>query len=145
MQQISHRKSYPESLRFAIKDAIELVNKLRDGLQKTQRLEQNSQHLDQYYAFPLFAFISGDVMSEYFANEPEEPEDQSFRDILAIYIRLLYPVGNILPIGHKYQDFPFVVFRSYSLQEVRQKVFTEKYILSSNELNILNLILSQKA
>ncbi|MEH2148018.1 helicase-related protein [Nostoc sp.] len=143
MQQISHHKSYPESLRFAIKDAIELVIKLRDGVQKTQRLEQNSQHLDQYYAFPLFAFISGDVMSEYFANEPEEPEDQRFRDILAIYIRLLYPVGNILPIGHKYQDFPFVVFRSYSLQEVRQKVFTEKYILSSNELNILNLILSQ--
>ncbi len=62
-----------------------------------------------------------------------------------IYIRLLYPVGNILPIGHKYQDFPFVVFRSYSLEEVRQKIFTGKYILSSNELNILNLILSQEA
>jgi hypothetical protein len=144
MQQISFRKSYPESLRSAIKDAIELVKKLRDGVQKTQRLEQNSQHLDQYYALPLFAFISGEVMSEYFTNEPQEPEDQRFRDILATYIRLLYPVGNILPIGHKYQDFPFVVFRSYSLQEVRQKNFTGKYILSSNELNILNLILSQE-
>ncbi|WP_373527051.1 helicase-related protein [Nostoc sp.] len=84
MEQISHRKSYPESLRFAIKDAIELVKKLKDGVQKTQRLEQNSQHLDQYYALPLFAFISGEVMSEYFANEPKEPEDQRFRDILAI-------------------------------------------------------------
>ena len=144
MQEISRSKSYPESLRSAIKDAIELVKKLRDGVQKTQRLEQNNQSLDQYYAMPLFAFISGEVMSEYFANEPDEPEDERFRDILATYTRLLYPVGNILPIGHNYKDFPFVVFRSYSLEEMRQKVFTDKYILSSNELNILNLILSRE-
>jgi hypothetical protein len=72
-----------------------------------------------------------------------EPEDERFRDILAAYIRLLYPVGNILPIGNNYQDFPFVVFRSYSLEEMRQKVFTDKYLLSSNELNVLNLILSK--
>ncbi|MBW4669022.1 MAG: helicase [Cyanomargarita calcarea GSE-NOS-MK-12-04C] len=141
MQEISRSKSYPESLRSAIKDAIELVKKLRDGVQKTQRLEQNSQRLDQYYAMPLFAFISGEAMSQYFANEPEEPEDERFRDILSAYTRLLYPVGNILPIGHNYKDFPFVVFRSYSLEEMRQKVFTMKYLLSSNELNILNLIL----
>ena len=143
MQQISHRKSYPESLRSAIKDAIELVKKLRDGAEKTQRLEQFSQRLDQYYALPLYAFISGEAMSEYFANKPNEPEDQRFRDILGAYIRLLYPVGNILPIGNNYQDFPFVVFRSYSLEEMRQKVFTDKYLLSSNELNVMNLILSR--
>jgi nucleoside-triphosphatase THEP1 len=143
MQQISHRKSYPESLRSAIKDAIELVTKLRDGVEKTQRLEQFSQRFDQYYALPLYAFISGEAMSEYFGNEPNEPEDERFRDILAAYIRVLYPVGNILPIGNNYQDFPFVVFRSYSLEEMRQKVFTEKYLLSSNELNVLNLILSK--
>ncbi|MBD2609248.1 helicase [Scytonema hofmannii FACHB-248] len=143
MQQISHRKSYPESLRSAIKDAIELVTKLTDGVEKTQRLEQFSQRFDQYYALPLYAFISGEAMSEYFANEPNEPEDQRFRDILAAYIRVLYPVGNILPIGNNYQDFPFVVFRSYSLEEMRQKVFTDKYLLTSNELNVLNLILSR--
>jgi len=144
MQEISHRKSYPESLRTAIKDAIELVKKLRDGVNKTQRLEQNSQRSDQYYALPLFAFISGEVMKDYFANEPNEPEDQRFRNILAAYIRMLYPVSNILPIGNKYKDFPFVVFRSYSLEEIRKKSFTDKYLLTSNELNILNLILSQE-
>ncbi|AFZ25275.1 hypothetical protein Cylst_3107 [Cylindrospermum stagnale PCC 7417] len=145
MHEIIRRKSsYPESLRFAIKDAMELVKKLRDGVEKTQRLEQSSQHTDQYYALPLFAFISGEVMSKYFANESEEPEDQRFRDILAAYIRLLYPVGNILPIGHNYKDFPFVVFRSYSLEEIRQKLLTDKYLLNSHELNVLNLILSQE-
>src|SRR5579883_1230567 len=142
MQEISQRKSYPESLRFAIKDAIELVKNLRDGVNQTQRFEQNSQAMDQYYALPLFAFISGKAMSEYFAHQTKDVEDENFRDILAIYIRLLYPVGNILPIGHNYQEFPFVVFRSYSLKEVRQKRFLEKYLFNSHELNVLNLILS---
>ncbi|MBD2772423.1 helicase-related protein [Iningainema tapete] len=145
MHSISYRKSYPESLRSAIKDAIELVKKLRDGVEKTQKLEQNSKRWDQYYALPLFTFISGEMMKEYFANEPNEPEDIRFRNILAAYIRLLYPVGNILPIGDKYRDFPFVVFRSYSLEEMRKKCFTDKYLLTSHELNVLNLILSKEA
>jgi len=145
MQEISHSPCYPENLRSAIKDAIELVRKLRDGEQKTQKFEQTSQQFDQYYALPLFAFISGEAMKEYFTNEPEEPEDERFRDILAIYNRLLYPVGNILPIGHQYQEFPFVVFRSYSLAEIRQKIFTDKYLLTSNELNVLNLILAKES
>jgi hypothetical protein len=144
MQKISRSQFYSENLRFAIKNAIELVDKLKNASEKTQRLIQKSKHSDQYYALPLFAFIRGEVMNEYFANEPEEPEDERFRDILATYIRLLYPAGNVLPIGHNYQEFPFVVFRSYSLEEIRQKVFREKYLLNSHELNVLNLILSQE-
>jgi hypothetical protein len=145
MHQISYSKSYPESLRFAIKDAIELVKKLRDGAERTQRLEQNSQSLDQYYALPLFAFICGEAMSKYFANNSQEPEDKRFQKILTQYIRLLYPVGNVLPIGDRYRDFPFVVFRSYSLEAMRKKIFTQKYLLTSNELNVLNLILSKES
>ncbi len=144
MQIISRRKSYPENLRSAIKDAIELINKLKEEVDKTQKLEQFSQNSDQYYALPLFTFISGEILKEYFKNLTEEPEDKRFRDILAIYIRLLYPVNNILPIGDGYREFPFVLFRSYSLGEIRKKSFTDKYLLTSNELNVLNLILSKE-
>lgn len=144
MQAISHHRSYPESLRSAIKDAIELVKKLREPVNKTQRFSQNSQYFDQYYALPLFTFIAGEAMSDYFGSDREEPEDERFRDILAMYIRSLYPVDNILPIGHQYRDFPFVVFNSYSLAQMRNKIFTDKYLLTSNELNVLNLILSKE-
>jgi hypothetical protein len=143
MQTISRSGSYSESLQFAIQDAMELVKKLMEPVNKTQRFEQSSQRNDQYYALPLFAFIAGEVFSEYFASNPEEPKYQHFRDILTAYVRALYPVGNVLPIGDKYQDFPFVVFRSYSLEQMREKIFTDKYLLSSNELNVLNLILSK--
>lgn len=143
MQKISLSKSYPENLRAAIRDAIELIKKLRTEANKTQRLELRAKQPDQYYAFPLFAFICGDAMRAYFETQPSEPEDKSFRDILARYIRSSYAVGNILPIGSHYQEFPFVVFKSYSLKETRQKIFTDKYLLSSHELNVLNLILSK--
>jgi hypothetical protein len=84
-------------------------------------------------------------MQEYFADSKlEEPEDRRFRDILSAYVRSIYPVDSVMPIiGQKYQDFPFIVFRSYSLEQSREKIFTEKYLLSSNELNVLNLIWSK--
>jgi hypothetical protein len=143
MFEIKNSSAYPESIRSAINDAIELVNLLEEEPNKTQKFEQNSQYSDQYYALPLFTFITGEAISQYFASNDEEPEDQRFRDILATYISSLYPVNNILPIGHKYKDFPWLVFRSYSLNEIRSKLFTDKYFLTSNELNVLNLILSQ--
>jgi hypothetical protein len=143
MLEIKNSPAYPESIRSALNEAIELVNLLEEQPNKTQKFEQNSLYFDQYYALPLFTFITGEAMSQYFASNDEEPEDQRFRDLLATYISSLYPVSNILPIGHKYKDFPWLVFRSYSLNEMRSKLFTDKYFLTSHELNILNLILSQ--
>jgi len=82
---------------------------LRELVNKTQRLEQNSQRFDQYYALPLLAFISGEVMSEYFGNEPEEPEDQQFRDIMVTYIRTLYPVNIFCLLATSIKIFSWVV------------------------------------
>ncbi len=144
MLAISLNRDYPGSLRSTIKNAIDLWKKLQDCQDKTQFLEQNSQRLDQYYALPLFTFISGEAMSKYFADSPEEPEDERFRDILATYVHHLYPADKTLPIGYKYREFPFIVFSSYSLEEMREKIFTDKYLLTSNELNVLNLILSRE-
>lgn len=144
MLAISHSRESPESLKSAMKDAIKLIDLLMEPVNKTQRLEQNSQRFDQYYALPLLAFISGEAMSEYFGNDPKEPEDQQFRDIMVTYIRTLYPINNILPISHKYKDFPWVVFMSYSLGDLRNKLFTDKYLLNSSELNVLNMILSKQ-
>ncbi len=146
MYRIRDSESYPENVRSAITGgAIELLQFLNSDVQKTQYFEQLSQQFDRYYAIPLFAFVSGEEMQKYFADSGlEEPEDRHFRDILSAYMREMYPVDSVMPIGHKYQDFPFIVFRSYSLEQSRSKMFTDKYLLSSNELNVLNLILSKK-
>jgi hypothetical protein len=142
MYVIKNSSHYPETLRHLMQDAIELINTLREEPHKTQYFEQNSHYLDRYYAIPLFTFISSETLSQH-TNICDEPEDQRFRDILGSYISSIYPVNNVLPIGHKYKDFPFVVFRSYSLNEMRNKIFTDKYLLNSHELNVLNLILCE--
>jgi hypothetical protein len=143
MFKIRNNPTFSESLRSAIDEAIALINLLKEQPNKTQKLEENSQYLDRYYAIPLFTFISSKAISQYFLSNEQESKDRRFRDLLALYIRSLYPVNNILPIGHKYKDFPFIVFRSYSLNELRSKIFTDKYFLTSNELNVLNLILAK--
>jgi len=146
MYRIRDSESYPENVRSAIRGgAIELLQFLNSDVEKTQYFEEQSQQFDRYYAIPLFAFVSGEEMQEYFADSKlEEPEDRRFRDILSAYVRSIYPVDSVMPIGHKYHEFPFIVFRSYSLEQSREKIFTDKYLLSSNELNVLNLILSKQ-
>ncbi|MDJ1178883.1 hypothetical protein PJF56_08415 [Roseofilum sp. BLCC_M91] len=68
---------------------------------------------------------------------------RTFRYILECYMRSLYPVDNVLPMGDRYQDFPFLIFSSYSLGDIRKQWFGDRYLLNSHELNILNLVLSQ--
>ncbi|MCW6053092.1 ATP-binding protein [Lyngbya sp. CCAP 1446/10] len=146
METIANSKSSPENVKSAIRGgAIELLHILNGEIEKTQYFQQQSQQFDRYYAIPLFAFVSGEEMQEYFAQTKlEEPEDRRFRDILSAYVRSTYPIDSVMPIGHKYHEFPFIVFRSYSLEQSREKMFTDKYLLSSNELNVLNLILSKQ-
>ncbi|MEA5534417.1 C-terminal helicase domain-containing protein [Crocosphaera sp. XPORK-15E] len=142
LKDLQYSKKLPDNLKSSIKDAIDFIKILSEKPNKTQTLEQHSTYLDQYYAIPLFAFISAEIIEQYFIDNEEESSEHKFRDILSYYIHSLYPVTHTLPIGHQYQEFPFIVFRSYSLNEMRTKLFTDKYFLNSHEINVLSLILS---
>ena len=87
--------------------------------------------------------MANNTFTTYFENKEVEPEDQRFRDLLKAYVNSLFPIGQVIPIGYKYEKIPFLIFRSYSLKEMREKQFSDKYLMNSKELNILNLILSQ--
>lgn len=140
----NNRNLYPENLRSSIKGVKQLFEILDKEVDKSQTFEQQSKRFDRYYAIPLYTFINHQELEQYWKNEPAEPEDRKFRQILSNYAHSIFPISNVLPIGDKYQEFPFIVFRSYSLEEMREKMFTDKYLLTSNELNVLNLILSKK-
>jgi hypothetical protein len=145
MQAIIYDPTYPDSLRYALRDARNFIQKLSQRKDKTQWLTQRSLRDDLYYALPLFAFVSGPALAEYYSGESQEPENTTFKELLFQYARTLFPVDGLLPIGSSYGEFPFILFKSYSLREIRSKAFTEKYLLTSRELNVLNLILSQNA
>ena len=132
-----------ENIQTLIREALELIEKLEEQKYRNQRLEQENQYVDSYYAVPLFIFVVNETFTTYFKNKEVEPEDQRFRDLLETYVSSIFPIGQIIPIGYKYEKFPFLVFRSYSLKEMRNKQFSDKYLMNSKELNILNLILFQ--
>ncbi|MBP0001795.1 MAG: helicase [Cyanobacteria bacterium SID2] len=138
---IRESPEYSPNLKSLIKRGIDLIEELRKPYEYSQKLQQESQWSDRYYAIPLFPFLVGDIIHDYFQSGEPEPEKEKFRDLLNSYIRQLYPSEQILPIGDRYRDFPFVVFRSYSLPQTRSKSFSDRYLLTSSELNILNLIL----
>lgn len=139
----ANRRQYPESLRATMRQALDLLDELSpEQVERTQWLEQMSRRGDAYYAIPLFALTSRTAFEAFYASDAEEPEDALFRDLLAAYVRLLYPANGILPIGTHYRSFPFVLFRSFSLATLRRRMFEERRVVTSHELNVLTLLLS---
>lgn len=143
LKYISQNKSYNDNLIIAVYSAIELLEKMNQEDLITGKFQQSSQQFDQYYAFPFLILINPDIVKKYLEKEREEKLDieDTFRSILETYLRYIFPLNNTLPIGKYYQEFPFLLFNSFSFDLLRYKLFTDKQIFSSTELNILNLIL----
>lgn len=149
LNSIKNNSKYPQNLKTAVHSALELVYKLKaqENQRNYQYLEQNSNRFDRYYAIPLFTFICRDIMQKYFSQNPESEDNKdniNFHDIIKLYLNCLFPISSALPIGIQYEEFPFIVFNSYSLNQIRKKVFTDTQLFNSPELNVLNLILSQE-
>jgi len=142
---ISKSNRYNDTLTTATNLAIELLEKMKQDDIMTKYIQQNSQKFDQYYAFPFLILIHPQIIKEYLATEAEEKsgEENNFRSILESYLRYIFPLQNVLPIGSYYHEFPFLLFNSYTFNLLRYKLFTDKQIFSSTHLNILNLILCQ--
>jgi hypothetical protein len=144
LNEIAEDKSHPDSLRTNAREAVDLLTMLTERPETSQSLQQMSDRNDRYYAFPLVAIIAGDCFKEYFRTE-EEPEEHYFKDILAEYVRAVYPTDGVLPIGYDYEAFPFIIFRSFNLTDVRKKIFSDQYLVTSRELSILNLVLMRSS
>jgi hypothetical protein len=145
MQHIYASDDYPPSLHNAMGKALELVDQLNGASpDKTQHFTQDSWNADQYYTIPLLAFLQEAVLKEHFSEAPEEPEENSFRWLLAAYTHTLYPITSTLPIGDEYEEFPFILFRSFNLKEIRKRIFSDTHLLISNEMNVLNMLLSYR-
>lgn len=145
MQYIASSDEYTPSLVSAMRKALELLDKLNEASPEiTQLLTQDSRNPDQYYTLPLLAFIQQGILKQHFSEAPEEPEENSFRWLLSAYTRTLYPVTSVLPIGDDYEEFPFLLFRSFNLKEIRERIFSDTHLLISNEMNVLNMLLSYR-
>lgn len=136
-----NRDKYHDNLRQAVEQAIDLIENLQNQ-SRSQNIEEQSKTEDLYYGFTLYTLLNNQVIKDYLAKEVEK-DSRKFREILELYVRSLYSVGHVLPIGDRYEEFPFIIFNSYILKQMREKMFTDRYLLNSQEFNIVNLILSK--
>jgi hypothetical protein len=149
----SHKKTYTEQVRTPIRVALELIKKIEQTrVDRTQLVRQKSRGTDRYYAIPQSFFTSRNAFEDYFKqkkmlnlfSQEDWKGDDNFRSLLGHYLHAYYPVENIVPVTSDYDTFPYVLFRSHSLPEARKNRFTERYMFTSNEFNILNVILSRE-
>lgn len=153
MRWITERKStYTEQVRTPMHLLLELIKQIdAEQVKRTQYLRQKTRGIDRYYALPLSLFTCREALAQYFSSENKRPpssledwrSDDSFLGLLLRYIHARYPVDNVLPVSADYSQFPYILFRSSSLREARRNMFTSRYLLTSNEFTLLNIILSR--
>lgn len=144
----------PEDLRHKCAAPENILRHLLEEVQgRTQRFVQETGRPDRYYALPIFLFAFYEEIEAYFKQISDAGNDDwkestlegnAFRELLESYVKAFFPADDVLPIGYEYGAFPFLLFNSYNLPELRSKLFAEKQMLASNELNVLNLILSRR-
>lgn len=146
LHQLEQDPSLPEQAYPLIKKAKDLLWQLQEADdEKTRKFVQSSQYMDQYAAVPLLAFLVPEVFETYFAEEQDNQDPLPFRNILASLLQSWYPAENLLPIGADYGTYPFLIFRSYNLSEIRHHLFSGNSVFASYEMNVLNMLLSTQA
>ncbi len=139
-------ENVPEQARLLVSKAKELLWLLQEASDETtQQFVQSSFYLDQYAAVPLHAFLVPKVFEEYFETAFDDQDPAPFRAILEALLRTWYPAQTMLPIGADYRTYPFLIFRSFNLEEIRHRIFSGNSVFASYEMNILNMLLSTQS
>ena len=132
---------YPPNIQHEIDLALEFIEHLDFNENSSQTLSDSSQFSDQYCAVPLHFLVADDTLRDSFTENKPSPVSQDYRQVLERYVKALYPANDFLPIGNGFVKFPFVIFKSYDLAQIRRSLFKSNYFLNSRSLNLLNLML----
>ena len=101
-------------------------------------LKEETKEKDRFIAIPLLDFIKP-------SGKNKENEDEiTMREILELYMKSYYSISNVSPVSDIYKSESFIIFTSNSFLSMREKIFKSNYMFTSNELNILNLLLLAK-
>ena len=144
---------YPENLRTALRNVagdIKEVLRAEKQTEQSQTIHSGNNSASQYFSMPLSVLFSIEQVMMYFQHpetftrEIEELEERTaFYDIIKSYLWSLYPLTDILPLSGHYAKYPFLLFRCDNLPYIRRQHFDRRYLFSSVNLNVLNLLLIQ--
>ena len=136
--------NYSQSLKNEICFTLDFFEHLMQNEGNTQQISDSTNFSDQYAAIPLHFLVMDETLNSYFTGDENSPESQEFRSLLERYVKALYPATDFLPIGEGFVNFPWVIFKSYDLTQIRRSLFSANYFINSRSLNLMNLILARK-
>ncbi|OON95595.1 MAG: hypothetical protein ATN36_07900 [Epulopiscium sp. Nele67-Bin005] len=129
-------------LKNHVKEIDSILYQIRNDINKnTKILREYEAEVsdDRFAAIPLVAPFMIHKFNDYRDNP--ENDDDTFKKILERYVKSYYSIDNVVPISNDYENFPFIIFRSGTLEAIRSKIYNNQYIFCSSELNLLNLLL----
>jgi hypothetical protein len=139
---IHNTTRYPDGLRTSLRDFASVMEEFMDA-ERTQHLAKVERRDDMFYATPLLAYVTRDLLMGEWEAQHGDDDGASLRDLLVGQVHSLYPSENYLPLGGAYGAFPFILFTSQDLRGIREKMHTGRYMLMSTELNLLDMLLAQ--
>lgn len=116
-----------------ILDLIYYIKDEKQSLDFSKKVNSN----ERFILIPINSVFFCEEFKNYFKKEKEH--DNSINKKLKDLIKVYYQNNALLPISHKYNDFPFLCFKSSSMESLRKSAFSENYLLFSSEINIINL------
>ncbi|TCS95774.1 helicase-related protein [Hazenella coriacea] len=135
------KEDLTEDLRKKLNHIIELLEYERENHRRlSNTFVENSRDDKRYVAIPVLAFSMFEAFKEYKGQDT----DETFLDALYGLTRAFTDVTSVTPITSDYKDIPFITFKSDALEESFDSRFQQNYLLTSTEINILNLLLLEK-
>ncbi|MFF2876141.1 helicase-related protein [Gottfriedia sp. NPDC057991] len=118
-----------------IQEMLEFEQK-QQGRMPNKYVEESKDE-KRYIVFPLLSF----TIFQELKDHKQSPDEESFLELLSLFVRGFADISSVTPIVGEYQDLPYISFKSDALEEVVDSRFKQNHLLVSTETNVLNLLL----
>lgn len=107
----------------------------------SKALSEGNNNESRFIAFPLDSFR----IYNQFEGMVVEKDKINFGQVIHKLMQNYVGVHSVLPIvTNEYSGLPFITFKSSDLESKRLNLFKDNYLMTSTELNLLNLLLLDK-
>ncbi|MGD1808696.1 hypothetical protein ACP6PL_25110 [Dapis sp. BLCC M126] len=136
---ISKSEKYPLSLQNGAKDVLDIIRKI-ENLEESQTLRDEKSFSDQYLAIHTSTLTIGKLTET--NNLKFNQIKEKIREKFQRYIKSMYSSNSFLPVTKNFENFPYLSFRSLTLDSQWHRLFDQNLLVASPEINTLSLMLS---
>ncbi|MGD1714475.1 hypothetical protein [Dapis sp. BLCC M172] len=135
---IRKSENYPLSLKNGSEDVLGIIRKIENS-EQSQTLRDEKSFSDQYLAIHTSTLTIGKLPE---TNNLELNQiKEKIREKFQRYIKSMYSSNSFLPVTKNFENFPYLSFRSLTLESQWHRLFDQNLLVASPEINTLSLML----